>query len=50
MNLIANDRKHLLKTETSQTKISFKTLYLYKCTRKVEDFQKLSYSEIHFTL
>ena len=42
MNLIPNDWKHLLKTETSQ--------YLCKGTRKVKDFQKLSNKEIYFTL
>ena len=51
MDLIPNDWKHLLKTETSQKKIPFKALYPYKGTRKVKELQKLSTNkEIYFTL
>ena len=42
MDLIPNDWKHLLRTETSQKKPLFKALYPYKDTMKVKDFQKLS--------
>ena len=38
MDLIPNDWKHLLETETFQNEITFKTLYHYKDTRKVKDF------------
>ena len=48
--LIPNDWKHLLKTETSEKKIPFKTLYPYQGIRKVKDFQKLSTKEFYFTL
>ena len=47
MGSIPNDWKHLLRTETSQK--SFLNIF-NKVTRKVKDFQKLSYKEIHFTL
>ena len=51
MDLIPNDWKHLLKAETAQhKKAPFKTIYLYKGTTKVKDFQKLSNKEIYFTL
>ena len=39
MDLIQKDWKHLLETENFQKKkITFKTLYHYKDTRKVKDF------------
>ena len=49
MDLIPNDWKHLLKTESSW-KILFKALYFYKGTRKKKVFQKLFNKEIYFTL
>ena len=39
-----------LKLVLLKRKIPFKAPYPYKGTRKVEDFQKLSYKEIYFTL
>ena len=39
-----------LKLKLLKRKITFKALYQYKSTRKVEDFQKLSNKEIYFTL
>ena len=39
-----------LKLKFLKRKIPFKTLYLYKGTRKVKDFQKLFNKEIYFTL
>ena len=50
MDLILNDWKHLLKSETSQKKIFFNALCPYKDTRKVKDFQKLSNKETYSTL
>ena len=50
MDLLPNNWKHLLKTETFKRKIPFKALYPYKGTRKVKGFQKLSNKEIYFTL
>ena len=48
MYLIPNDWKHLFRNETSQKPL-FKTFYCNdKGTRKVKDFQKLSYKEIYF--
>ena len=50
MDLILNDWKYLLRTETSQ-KFLLKTFYYSsKGTRKVKDFQKLSNKEIYFIL
>ena len=49
MDLMPNDWKHLLETDTSHNKNPFKALYPYKGTRKVKDFQKLSNKEIYFT-
>ena len=50
MNLIPNDWKNLLRTETSQKSL-LKTLYHnYKDSRKVKLFQKLSNKKIHFIL
>ena len=47
MDLIPNDWKHLLRTETSQ-KLPFKNFLLNnKVTRKVKDFQKLFNKEIY---
>ena len=46
MDIIPNDQKHLLRTETSL----WKTFYWSnKDTRKVKDFQKLSNKEIYCT-
>ena len=50
MDLIPNDWKHLLRTETSE-KYLFKTIYYNnKGTRKVKDFQKLFDKKICFIL
>ena len=50
IDLIPNDWKHLLTTETSQ-KFLLKTFYYNsKDTWKVKEFQKLSNKEIYFTL
>ena len=50
MDLIPNDRKHLLRTETFH-KYLLKTFYYdNKDTREVKIFQKLSDKEIYFTL
>ena len=51
LDLISNDWKHLLRTETSQ-KFLLNTYYYYNIngTRKVKDFQKLSNKETYFTL
>ena len=49
MDLIPNDWKHLLKTDTSQISI-LKTFYYNNTdTRRVEDFQKRPNKEIYFT-
>ena len=50
MNLIPNDWKHLLRTETCQKSLLKILCYNYKVTRKVKDFQKFSNKEIYFTL
>ena len=50
MDLLPNDWKQLLKTESSPQKIPFKALCPFKGTRKVKDFQKLSNKEIYVTL
>ena len=44
------DWKHLLWTETSQKSLVEIFCYYNKVTRKVKDFQKLSYKEIYFTI
>ena len=50
MDLILNDRKHLLRTETFQ-KPFLKAFYQNnKGTRKVKDFQNLSNNKIYFIL
>ena len=50
MDLIPNDRKHLLRTETSQ-KLFLKTLYYNnKGTRDVKNFQKFCNKKNYFTL
>ena len=49
MDLIPNDWKHLLKTDTSQKSI-LKTFYYNNTdTRRVKDFQKGPNKEIYFT-
>ena len=49
MDLIPNDWKHLLKTDTSQKSI-LKTFYYNNTdTRRVKDFQKRPNKEIYFT-
>ena len=50
MGFIANDWKHLLRTETSQKSLLKTFCYNNKVTRKVKNFQKLSNKEIYFTL
>ena len=49
MDLILNDWKHLLRTETSQKSLLKIFYYNNKVTMKVKDFQKLSNKEIYFT-
>ena len=44
------DRKHLLRTETSQESLLKTFYYNNKCTKKLKDFQKLSNKEIYFIL
>ena len=50
MDLILNDWKHLLRTETSQKPLLKPFSYNNKDNRKVNDFQELSNKEIYFTL
>ena len=49
MDLIPNDWKHLLKTDTSQISILKTFYYNNTVTRRVEDFQKRPNKEIYFT-
>ena len=44
------DWKHLLWTETSEKSLVEIFCYYNKVTRKVKDFQKLSYKEIYFII
>ena len=48
MNLIPNDWKQLLRTETSQKSLLKTFYYKNKGTNKVKDFQKLFDKEIYF--
>ena len=50
MDLIPNDRKHLLRTETFHKYLLKTFCYDNKDTREVKIFQKLSDKEIYFTL
>ena len=50
MDLIPNDWKHLLKTETCQKCLLKNFYYNNKGTRKVKYFQKLSLKKIYFIL
>ena len=50
MNLISNDWKHLIGTETSQKSFSKTVYFSNKDTSEVKFFQKLSNKEIHFNL
>ena len=48
MNLVPNNWKHLLRTETSQKSLLKTFYYNNKGTRKLKGFQKLSNKKIHF--
>ena len=50
MGLISNDRKHLLRTETSQKSLLKNFCYNSKVTRKAKDIKKLFDSEIQLSL
>ena len=50
MDLIINDWKHLLRTETSQKSLLKIFCYNNNVTRKVKYFQKLSNKEIYLSL
>ena len=50
MDLIPNDWKHLLRSETSQKSFLKTFYYNNKGTRKLKDFRKLSNKEIYFIL
>ena len=50
MGLISNDRKQLLRTETSQKSLLKIFCYNNKVAKKVKDFQKLSNKEIDLSL
>ena len=49
MDLIHNDWKHLLRTETSQKPLLKTFSCINKGNRKAKDFQKLSNKETYFT-
>ena len=50
MDVILNNCKHLLRTETSQKSLLKTFYYNNNGTRKLKDFQKLSNKEIYLTL
>ena len=50
MGLISNDRKHLLRTKTSQKSLLKIFCHNYKVAKEVKDFQKLSNKEIYLSL